>query len=48
MHWEYAHLIQFYQSVDFQTGWYQEVDFDNDNRMDIVVYNKLGMGHGIY
>ena len=26
--------------------WYQEVDFDNDNRMDIVVYNKLGMGHG--
>ena len=24
--------------------WYQQVDFDNDKRMDIVVYNRLGMG----
>ncbi|MDE7477372.1 MAG: hypothetical protein K2M91_05380 [Lachnospiraceae bacterium] len=26
--------------------WYQEVDFDNDNKMDIVVHNQLGMGNG--
>ncbi len=24
--------------------WYQQVDFDNDKRMDIVIYNRLGMG----
>ena len=38
-----------YESVHDEEAvlqWYQEVDFDNDNRMDIVVYNKLGMGNG--
>ena len=24
--------------------WYYEVDFDNDNKMDIVAYNRLGLG----